>query len=129
MGATLPISWPPGISRLPLKFHESKPHPTLLTSSTGRMKWPIGCRLYAHDGSGPSYTFFIETHLPSLSKTTSPWKAFSRNTLHVQPFSLLATVNSLAVTIPGPTRSEPYNDNMAAALILASSSVVTRINP
>src|SRR5262245_58825500 len=89
----------------------------------------LGWRLYDHDGSVPAYTFFIETHLPSLSKTTSPWKAFSRNTLHVQPFPLLATVISLALTIPGPTRSDPYNDNMAAALILASSSVVTRINP
>src|ERR1044071_3251653 len=88
-----------------------------------------GRRLYAHDGSGPAYTFVIETHLPSLSKTTSPRKAFSRNTLHDQPFSLRVTVTSLAATIPGPTRSEPYNDNMAAAEILASSSVVTRINP
>src|SRR5687767_14612558 len=85
--------------------------------------------LHSHDGSGPAYTFFIETHLPSLSKTTSPWKAFSRDTLHNQPFSLLVTVTSLALTIPGPTKSEPYNDNMAAALILASSSVVIRINP
>src|SRR5262249_2810260 len=82
-----------------------------------------------HDGSGPMYTFVIETHLPSLSKTTSPLKAFSRDTLHDQPFSLLVTVTSLAVTISGPTWSEPYNDNMAAAPILASSSVVIRINP
>src|SRR5215510_12434342 len=89
----------------------------------------IGWWLYAYDGSGPVYTFVIETHLPSLSKTTAPRKAFSRNTLHVHPFSLRVTVTSLAVTIPGPTRSEPYNDNMAAAEILASSSVVTRINP
>src|SRR5215468_7669925 len=89
----------------------------------------ISWRLHAHDGSGPAYTFFRETHLPSLSKTTSPRNAFSRNTLHDQPFSLLVTVTSFAETIPGPTRSEPYNDNMAAAQILASSSVVTRINP
>src|SRR5215813_7334957 len=89
----------------------------------------VGRRLYAHDGSGPAYTFVIETHLPSLSKTTAPRKAFSRNTPHDHPFSLLVTVTSLAVTIPGRARSEPYNDNMAAAQTLASSSVVTRINP
>src|SRR5215831_1221968 len=87
-------------------------------------------RLYANEGSGPAYTFVIETHLPSLSKTTSPRKAFSRSTLHDQPFSLLVTVTSLAETIPGPTRSsELYIDNMAAAQILASSSVVTCIIP
>src|SRR5262249_26296701 len=91
---------------------------------------PTENKLYAYDGSGPMYVFVTETHLPSLSKLTVPWNAFSRATLHDQPFSLLVTATSLAATIPGPMRSsELYNDNMAAAQVLASSSVATRIIP
>src|SRR5262245_34904460 len=100
---------------------------------TDELSLPIACTergVFSHDGRGPAYVFVADTSLPSLSKMTSPWKAFSRCTLHDQPFSVLVTVTSLAATIPGPTRSsELYIDNTAAAQILASSSVVTRIIP
>jgi hypothetical protein len=38
----------------------------------------IGDKSHAYGGTDPSYSFDIETSLPSLLKTTSPRKAFSR---------------------------------------------------